>query len=822
MLKKHIFTRGLLPVYIIITGLTIQGIIVTAQDLYGADQTDIAVLSETTRINDLSPLTNRSGYPEPAITTLPTLERERRDNRQTPFGNTYQRLVEVSNSAELTNALQNAEPGDYIKLANGIYQDEFIANRSGELDSPIVIHGSRGAILEAALNTRGYGFYLNANHWVLSGFTIRNAAKGVMADEANNNIISGLHIYNIGDEGIHLRRNSSNNIVQYNWIQDTGLRQPDFGEGVYIGSAISNWEALTNGQPDKSDNNHVISNLIGPGITAEGIDIKEGTTGGLVRNNTFISESNNVGDSWIDTKGNNYLVSDNAGVRPTEDTYNNPYPVFQITPEWGQNNTIENNEDIVFDAILKPPFRVIHSTTGSSNIVLPERPLRYTIAELIIRFPESFEQLGRSTFLLKEHVIVGTGATLNITDLDGLYLLSSADHLTSITGQEAEIHFGNTTDQPLQIQSWQAVGEPSTEPVRAYIALRGGTMTAHNTVFSYLGFNPDMFSGVAWMGYLPEPTLQEPTMRVTGDITGSQFHHNYHGAYTWEASNMTWRDNLFAENTRSGLNVSDFSIGFVVDTNTAQDNGSHGFLLSRGSLSHTISNNQALRNGGNGIMLDDGQRFEEGDTRYDRTAPSTQNTVTNNTMIDNVDGIVLEGSSENTIQYNLVSGLHRYGIRLNSSSNGNLVELNRIDGVERHNVYVYENSNGNRVLNNNLTGGRSGLAIDTSDDTQFESNLIRNVRGSAIILQNDITEATIDNNWLHGAGNDVVRLENNNNFDPETVIAGNNTNEWKFAPPAILAYPTLFTWLFIVGIPIFMKLIVVIRHRLGYRYELKL
>lgn len=795
---------------------------VTAQDLYGEDPANVAVLTETARISELSVLTNPSGYPQPALTTVPALEREREYNNLTPFGNTYTRLVEVSNSAQLINALQNAEPGDYITLEAGVYQGEFVANRSGKLDAPIVLHGARDAILEGVPNTAGYGIYLNANYWVLSGFSIRNSAKGVMADSANNNVISGLHIYNINDEGIHLRRNSSNNVVQYNWIQDTGLRVEEFGEGIYIGSAISNWGSLTDGQPDKSDNNHVISNLLGPGISAEGIDIKEGTTGGVIQNNTFISNGNKIGDSWIDIKGNNYIVSGNAGVRPSEDTYNAPFPVFQITPEWGLNNVLEDNEDLIFDGILKQPFRVVHAITSSSNIILPERPLRYTMAELIIRFPQSFEQLGRSTFLLKEHVVVGKDATLSITDLDGLYLLNSAEHLTSITGQESEIYFDSPTSEPLQIQSWNPQkNEPSTETIRPYIALRGGVMNAHNTVFAYLGFNADMFAGVAWMGYNPE-LIEEPTILATGTVTDSQFHHNYYGAYTWEAEDMIWRDNVFAENMSYGFNASDYSVHFMVDSNIAQDNGSHGFLFSRGSTQHTIINNESLRNRGNGIMLDNGQVFGEGVTRYEQTVQSTENTVNNNTIFDNVDGIVLEGSSNNSLQYNQISGLHRYGIRLNDHADNNLIELNRIDGVERHNVYLYDNSNDNHVLNNNMTGGRSGLTIDTSDNTQFESNLIRNVRGAAIILQNDINEATISDNWLHGAGNDVIRLENNENFDPETVIEGNNTNEWKFAPPAILAYPTLFTWLFIFGIPLVMKVVVMIRHRLGYRYELKL
>lgn len=816
---NRIITNAFLLTFIMC--IAFGALFVTAQDLYGANPSEAAVLTETDRVNELSALKNVGSYPKPALTTLPSLEYERNDKQLTPFGNTYTRLVTVYNGRDLMIALRDAQPGDFIYLQPGVYIGEFIANNSGELTSPIVVYGSRDAILEVAPNTAGYGFYLNANYWVLSGFSIRNATKGLMADSANNNVISGLHIYNIGDEGIHLRRNSSNNVVQYNWIQDTGLRVDDFGEGIYVGSAISNWDDLTEGQPDKSDNNHIVSNLLGPGISAEGIDIKEGTSGGVVQNNTFISDGNKIGDSWIDTKGNDYLVSGNAGLRPPEDDFSNPFPVFQITSDWGLNNKVQDNDDIVFDGILPQPFRVLHPTTSSSNIILPERPLRYTMAEIITRFPSSFEQLGRSTFLLKEHVIVGNDATLNINGLDGLYLLSTSNRLTSITGQQSEIHFDSLSSEPLQVQSWDVdQNAPSTEDVRAYIALRGGIMSADNVVFSYLGFNADMFAGVAWMGYNPD-FLEEPIMQVTGSVTNSQFHHNYYGAYTWEAKDMTWTNNVFAENEKYGFNASDYSVGFTFDSNTVQDNGRHGILFSRGSTDHTISNNQSLRNDGNGIMLDNGQLFGEGQTRYEQTAQTKQNTITSNVMVNNVDGIVLEGSSDNTLQYNEITGLHRYGIRLNDHSDNNLIELNLIENVQRHNIYVYENSNNNRLLNNNLVGGRSGLAVDTSDNTQFENNLIRDVRGAAIILQNDIQEATISDNWLNGTGNDVVRVENNTNFDVDTMISNNNTKDWKFAPPAILAYPTLFTWLFIFGIPVVMKLIVMIRHRFGYRYEFK-
>jgi hypothetical protein len=64
--------------------------------------------------------------------------------------------------------------------------------------------------------------------------------------------------------------------------------QPGYGEGVYIGSAVSNWPCY--GNTDGADRGHrvqVVGNHLGPNIAAELIDVKEGTTGGLISGNTF-------------------------------------------------------------------------------------------------------------------------------------------------------------------------------------------------------------------------------------------------------------------------------------------------------------------------------------------------------------------------------------------------------------------------------------------------------------------------------------------------------------------------------------------------------
>ena len=98
--------------------------------------------------------------------------------------------------------------------------------------------------------------------------------------------VTGLTIYSVGDEALHLRRHSTDNTVSGNTIYDTGNRTAKYGEGIYVGTAESNWCDITDCQPDRSDRNLIEGNTIYD-TTAESVDIKEGTTGGTLRGNSY-------------------------------------------------------------------------------------------------------------------------------------------------------------------------------------------------------------------------------------------------------------------------------------------------------------------------------------------------------------------------------------------------------------------------------------------------------------------------------------------------------------------------------------------------------
>ena len=163
--------------------------------------------------------------------------------------------------------------------------------------------------------------------------------EGHHADRASHNILQDIAVHHIGHEGIHLRSFSTGNLVQGNLVHDTGLRKARYGEGVYVGSAHSNWCEHSGCKPDRSDNNRILSNQIGPDVTAEGVDLKEGTSSGLVSGNNFIGRNMTGADSWVDVKGNAWTVQGNRGSLSPQDGFQ----VHVEAPGWGRDNVITGN-----------------------------------------------------------------------------------------------------------------------------------------------------------------------------------------------------------------------------------------------------------------------------------------------------------------------------------------------------------------------------------------------------------------------------------------------------------------------------------------------
>jgi hypothetical protein len=251
------------------------------------------------------------------------------------------RRLTVSSTSELAAALSDVEAGDLIELEDGTYDGSFRLEGDGTAGARIVLCGSANAVFVGSGGKNA--ITLAADHWVLSGFSVTMGLRGVVLEGANDSLLTGLTVHHVGQEAIHLLNHSSRNTVARCRIYETGLDEPGFGEGIYLGSARGNWQKVTGSDgPDRSNDNQVLDNQIGPNVRAEHIDVKEGTQGGVLRGNVFMGagiSGENYADSWVDVKGNDYLIEANSG----SDSPVDGFQTHVVEDAWGHDIRFRGN-----------------------------------------------------------------------------------------------------------------------------------------------------------------------------------------------------------------------------------------------------------------------------------------------------------------------------------------------------------------------------------------------------------------------------------------------------------------------------------------------
>ncbi|WP_172385445.1 right-handed parallel beta-helix repeat-containing protein [Streptomyces sp. MNP-20] len=241
--------------------------------------------------------------------------------------------IEVSTAAQLKAALAAAAPGDTIHLADGTYSGNFTTTTAARSGARITLTGSPKAVLTAG---GGYGLHLDgASYWTVKGVTVTGGQKGIMIDSARGVVVDGVTVHGLGMEGVHFRKSSPDGVIKNSRVYDTGNDDRGMGEGVYVGSA--------NTLSDRSDNVSILDNVIGPDVGGEAVDLKEGTRGGRVAGNTFDGRGltgNNYDDSWIDVKGNDYVIEGNTG----KNTTNNGFETHTQQSGWGCGTVFRANK----------------------------------------------------------------------------------------------------------------------------------------------------------------------------------------------------------------------------------------------------------------------------------------------------------------------------------------------------------------------------------------------------------------------------------------------------------------------------------------------
>jgi endoglucanase len=238
------------------------------------------------------------------------------------------RIVNCNTVDQITAALADARAGDEIIIAPGTYSSSkktkdgigkfsyFACLADGTASNPIVLRGANSSSIPILRVIAGSEYSspvmsITGDHWILKDIELSYGNKGIFLDTANNCQLINVNVKNIGDEGIHFRSGSSNNLLKNCRISNVGVKQPGFGEAIYIGS-----DQKQHGIYNPSCNNNTVEGCtIGPDVRAEGIDVKEGTLNTIIRNNTFSGSGisgENSADAFVDTKGGLIFIYGNT------------------------------------------------------------------------------------------------------------------------------------------------------------------------------------------------------------------------------------------------------------------------------------------------------------------------------------------------------------------------------------------------------------------------------------------------------------------------------------------------------------------------------
>ncbi len=259
------------------------------------------------------------------------------------------RTIAVSSQEQLRQALADAQPGDLITLAAGTYTEPnaWRAAAAGSAAHPITLRGPRAAVLTSGGTSEDYGLYVTGDYWRIEGLTVANSSKGIIVERAKGTVIDSVHVHTIGEEAIAFRACSTDSVLRNSLVEDTGLVTPAYGEGVYVGTAQSNWDKPGRTCIDGKDhsNGTLIEGNTFRTIAAEGADLKEGTDNGTLRNNIFDNTAfsgANYADSAVDAQGNNWRITNNV-VRNPSGAFLDGMQSHELIPGYGTGNVFSGN-----------------------------------------------------------------------------------------------------------------------------------------------------------------------------------------------------------------------------------------------------------------------------------------------------------------------------------------------------------------------------------------------------------------------------------------------------------------------------------------------
>jgi hypothetical protein len=350
------------------------------------------------------------------------------------------------------------------------------------------------------------------------------------------------------------------------------------------------------------------------------------------------------------------------------------------------------------------------------------RPIFTNIPELMQRLKayKAISKVGPKTYRLNRAISIEGDIRVNVTNstVDKLELVSTPEVLASFVFDQSSVLFKGVTVTSID----PSTGKPDVNSPngRSFLRMKNGRMDVIDSTVSWLGnglketLSPKARLSTAQgeggtYGFSYRISKGKLGVEIaTGWVANSTFEHNHFGAYSFGASGIMWKDNLFTHNEIYGLDPHDDSNNALIEGNRFLYNGKHGFIVSKRCNFNVIRNNTSVGNKLHGFMLHE-------DSAY--------NVIENNVSYDNVDNFVIYGSNWDTIRNNVSYAPRKTHVRINASAHNNYVTGNQFFGGSRG-VYLYDGAATTYVAKNTFPGVSRPLHTKNAKNTFFGNNKI--------------------------------------------------------------------------------------------------
>jgi hypothetical protein len=355
-----------------------------------------------------------------------------------------------------------------------------------------------------------------------------------------------------------------------------------------------------------------------------------------------------------------------------------------------------------------------------TNEYYQNRPIFTTFPELMVRLRayNAISKIGPKSYRLNRAISVQGDIRLIVTPatVRKIELVSTPDVLASLVFDQSSVLF-----KGVEITSIDpSTGKPDVNSPngRSFLRMKNGRMDVIDSKISWLGnglketLSPKARVSTAQneggtYGFSYRISKGKLGVEVsTGWVENSTFEHNHFGAYSFGASGIMWKDNLFTHNEVYGLDPHDDSNNALVVGNRFLYNGKHGFIVSKRCNFNVIRNNTSVGNKLHGFMLHE-------DSAY--------NVIEDNVSYDNVDNFVIYGSNWNTIRHNVSYLPRKTHVRVNAVAHNTYIVDNKFYGGPRG-VYLYDGAATTYIADNRFPGVGRPLHTKGAKNTFFGDN----------------------------------------------------------------------------------------------------